>query len=370
MRTVQKLAIFGPLAPPHTGMEEATGTLLHLLARAADERLTYRHVDTRVNRVQAERERFSLRKLRPFARQFRTSVQLSAAGYDAYYPPSQNRIGLVRDVCLLLPFRMARRRIILHLHGSAFRDVLAREPWWLRVAVLAVMSSARTRGIVLTPSLVDKLEPIVPSSRTLTVPNTVLAPSEAPRHLRDASELSVLFLGTLMRSKGYRELILAVKRLRGTGLPVRLRVAGEPFTGQDAAWLKHEASPGVVDVLGPLVPEAKWQAIDESHVVVVPSTGPEGQPLVLLEAMARGRGIVATARGGIRETLGDDTAILLPALAGRALEDALMEALLALCQNRDELERLSAAAQGRFECMFSPDRFLEAWLFAVGKASS
>ena len=64
-----------------------------------------------------------------------------------------------------------------------------------------------------------------------------------------------------------------------------------------------------------------------ADVVVAPSRW-EGMSMVLLEAMARGRSIVATDVAGAREALGTEAGEIVPVEDARALAEALVERML------------------------------------------
>lgn len=71
---------------------------------------------------------------------------------------------------------------------------------------------------------------------------------------------------------------------------------------------------------------AVLKAIDEAAILVVPSRS-EGLPSVIMEAMARGRPVVAAAVDGIPELVTEETGWLVPPDDPGALADALLKAL-------------------------------------------
>jgi len=128
--------------------------------------------------------------------------------------------------------------------------------------------------------------------------------------------------GRLDDQKGHDLLFEALSRVLNKGLDFTLVVAGE---GSRRSWLEHKAlslglSPrvqfvGQVDDVGALLTAA--------DAVLLPSRW-EGLPLVLLEAMVRGRPIVASNVGGVAEALEDGvTGALVPPEDVGALADAL-----------------------------------------------
>src|SRR5207247_11054153 len=89
--------------------------------------------------------------------------------------------------------------------------------------------------------------------------------------------------------------------------------------------------------------------LDEVDVVVLPSSV-EGMPLVLLEAMAHRRPVVATPVGGTPEVVVDgETGLLVPPRDPRALADAIRR----LLDDPDLAKRLGDAGRRRVELHFS-----------------
>ncbi len=147
-----------------------------------------------------------------------------------------------------------------------------------------------------------------------------------------------LFLQTAVRLR--REFPLLGAVLVGEGEQrgeLEAYAAGEGFSG--VRFLGHRNDVG--DVLA---------AID---VVLMPSRH-EGLPLVLLEAMAAGRPIVATAVGGIPEVVDGRSAWLVPS----GSVDALTEATRTALNDPVRAEALAKAAQGMAH-RFTAERMVE-----------
>lgn len=364
----RKIAIFGPLPPPFAGMEVVTQTLLTQLEQLdPSTRPPYKHVNTAVNCSQRGRETFQPRKLVRLLPQFARACLLAWRGYDAYYPISQNRIGLMRDFVLLLPFRLTRRRIVLHLHGGILDQVLPRQPGWFRRLVHAILGGPRTEGIVLVPSLRRCLEPLLEPNRIHVMRNTVLHPVLTSNRTYDHS-LTVLYISTLRRSKGYRELVLAVAELSRAGVPVRLELAGELFTEEDVNWIEHHNYAPIVQFHGPLTHSEKWNALCRAHVLALPSVAPEGQPLAIIEGMAAGCAILSTAWDSIVETVGEGAGVFLDRSSGASLQKSIETALQSFSANTELVASMGGAARARYLQELSPDRFIDSWLQTVAKS--
>ena len=127
-------------------------------------------------------------------------------------------------------------------------------------------------------------------------------------------------VGALRRQKGQDVLLDAWPRLRARVPAAQLMLVGD---GPDRAALERRAEPGV-RFAGDRRDVAMWLAA--ADVVVLPSRW-EGMSLVLLEAMATGRSVVATDVPGAREALGEAGAVV-PIEDPGQLADAMAERLL------------------------------------------
>lgn len=136
----------------------------------------------------------------------------------------------------------------------------------------------------------------------------------------------VLYVGRLVAGKGLRELLDAARALSETDERFHLALVGDG--PMDAELRRRVAgSPGLmVTLAGPQPPAtvATWMAA--ADVVTLPSYS-EGNPNVLVEAMACGRPVVATPVGGIPEIIDAENGILVPPRDAVALREGLQQAL-------------------------------------------
>lgn len=169
----------------------------------------------------------------------------------------------------------------------------------------------------------------------LTVPNGVPL-----RELRAAAEVreelglpaapTVVCLGRVSRQKGQDVLLRAWPRVLECAPTARLYLVGSG--SEDLASIAHDL-PSVVVRPYSRHPETWLEAAD---IVVVPSRW-EGMPLVLLEAMAAERSVVASDIPGIREVIGSrNVGALVAAENPRELGEALCARLSALDLARQE----------------------------------
>lgn len=105
--------------------------------------------------------------------------------------------------------------------------------------------------------------------------------------------LKLLWVGERIASKGYHRMLVAVDKARREGVPLSLEVIGG---GGDES-LALEAGN---QIRGPQSPAEILNAMDRSHLLLLPSMG-EGTPLVVQEAIARGLPVASTPVGGISD---------------------------------------------------------------------
>jgi teichuronic acid biosynthesis glycosyltransferase TuaC len=143
----------------------------------------------------------------------------------------------------------------------------------------------------------------------------------------DADSEVVVFVGWIAPTKGLREQVEAMKRLRDSHPRLNLYCIGE---GAFQAELEARAiDAGIADRIRFLgrrsSPEvASWLAA--ANVFSLPSYA-EGCPNVVIEALACGRAVVATNVGGIPELVNSESGILVEPRDSEALAQALSEAL-------------------------------------------
>jgi phosphatidylinositol alpha-mannosyltransferase len=167
-------------------------------------------------------------------------------------------------------------------------------------------------------------------------------PDVPPRPALADGRLNILFVGRLDPRKGLPVLLDAFPRVRRAVPEARLVVVGSSFL---RGWLEHRLDSREREhvVFGGAVPASElpsWYA--SSHVVVSPALRNESFGIVLLEAMAAGRPLVASDIPGYRTVIEDeDDGVLVPPGDVGALAAALTALL------RDPARRLALAARGR-----------------------
>jgi glycosyltransferase involved in cell wall biosynthesis len=251
---------------------------------------------------------------------------------------------------------IARRHRSPHVtieHGAATLPRTAHRRFLTRVLGRSV-----DRVVAVSGSQLERLQRLgYDPARISLVPNGV--PVQEPTRSREETrralaiedeEVAVVLVATLRTEKNVPLFLDAVERARMQEPRVRGFIAGG---GPELERIRELAAGGTVSVLGERddVPD-----LLEAADVVCLTSDTEALPMVLLEAMALGRPIVATDVGGIRELVVDGvTGILVP--AGDA--DLAAVALLRLAGDADERRALGAHGRARHEELFSLERMVD-----------
>jgi len=166
--------------------------------------------------------------------------------------------------------------------------------------------------------------------------------------------------------KGYDYQLDAIARLSKEGAAANLHFVWAGDGDQRAALaseIKRRGLDGRVHLLGHRWDVADWY--DAADIFVLPSDV-EGMPLAIMEAMAKGLPVVATAISGIPEELGHTGKLLPDGQTARArLVSDLTDTLTQWAGDAALRAQLGAGARGRAAEMFREERMIARTLALV-----
>ena len=225
---------------------------------------------------------------------------------------------------------------------------------WRGVFRLIVTNSEATRRL-LTADGID-VSAVVSHGTEVRDPRPPLSPPP-----------TVSFAGRLVREKGVDILLHAFAKIVQELPDARLLIAGDGPERDNVHRLARKLGiASSVDMTGHLSRDVLEQTCEAAWVQAVPSLWAEPFGIVAVEAMMRGRAVVATAGGGLSEIIRDGlTGYLVPPGDAQSLADALLK----LLRDRAVADRMGAAARSDALLRFSEsgfaDQLLELYQHAI-----
>ncbi|MDW8340896.1 MAG: glycosyltransferase family 4 protein [Geminicoccaceae bacterium] len=295
----------------------------------------------------------------------RLAVERARGRVDLLHLNVAGRGSTVRKVLLSLWAELLGLPTIVHLHDFDYPADYARRPRWQKRLVRRMFARARlclVLGARDRAFLADELG--VPPERLVVRPNAVPDPGPPPDRGARGGPVRLLFLGHLSARKGVPELLAALARPALATRSWRLTLAGG---GEVARFRAEAARLGLAErcrFTGWVGQDEAFALLREADVLLLPSHA-EGQAMALLEAMAHGLAVLATAVGAHAETVAqEETALLVPPGDVGALEAALVRLL-----DEPELRaRLGAAARRRWREAFAIDSYARELAFLYHRA--
>lgn len=255
--------------------------------------------------------------LREFARQRPAAVYMSVSG----------GWGQIYETMFCRQARRAGARLFLHHHSYAYLDRPRR-----RTRRLVEAAGDGAMHIVLSEDMANRLHQHYGCRHITAISNAVFAEPVAAR-VRPALR-ALGFLGNIAPEKGILEFL-------GVHAATKLRAV---VAGPIASRKIKPAMLAGVEYVGPKYGNEKRKFFDDVDLLLFPSKySHEAEPLTVLEAMAHGVPVIATARGCLPEIV---AGLVVP--AGRQFVPAATEQIRRWVASPEEFIEASRAAMKRF----------------------
>ncbi len=269
------------------------------------------------------------------------------------------------------------------VHANLFTRLLRLSTRIKKLICTAHSSNEGSRGRMLAYCLTDRLCDLstnvsqeavdisvkrgaAPASRIIAMPNGIdtsrftfspISRDSLRRQLKLADNTPlILAVGRFTEAKDYPSLLTAFSQLPSEFNHAQLAIIG---TGEEQTNIEALAAQlGLtkqIHFLGLQRNVHEWMSAADVYVM---SSAWEGMPLVLLEAMACERVVVATDCGGVKEVIGD-CGILVPAKNSPALTQGLQQGL---ALGLEAAKAQGKAARGRIVAHYSLNAQADKWL--------
>jgi glycosyltransferase involved in cell wall biosynthesis len=272
-----------------------------------------------------------------------------------YHPAGGDTLPIIRDFLILLTLRPFFKTIIFHYHADGLTDRYrdsgsAVFRWFYRRAYFGA-----DMGIKVSAGSHIDLE-VLETKYGTVVHNSVNPPEEIaePWPIREGNK--IMFLGSVIESKGVKELLEALAIVAKSHSKAEAHIVGEytPEFGEELrAYAEALRIKDQVILRGQQTGVEKGKIFAECDIFCFPSFYPkETFGLVVAEAMSYGLPVVTTRWKGIPEVVGEEAGYLVevhqPAEMAAKLNELLAD---------DELrERMGKIGRDRYEEFFALER--------------
>jgi glycosyltransferase involved in cell wall biosynthesis len=204
------------------------------------------------------------------------------------------------DSVLLFPARLLGRSAVYTRHGPFEIELYSwlKQPVKLLARKMARWSVQLTTHVVcVSEAVAESVQPVLPDTRYSVIANWVAGPAPFRRPTGQLSRARVLCASRLEHYKGIHLLIEAVRSLPSVELTIVGEGGGREFLEKMAADMPNVRFAGFQRSLEPFY--------EDADIFVMPSMGPEGLPMVCLEAMGHGLPCIFSDLGVHREITDD-----------------------------------------------------------------
>jgi glycosyltransferase involved in cell wall biosynthesis len=369
MKNKPCVLIIGPTPPPYMG--PSVGTKMIVESEELREKFQIVHLDT-VDR----RDLSNIGKLDflniclatlHVVRLFVLLIQFSPD--IVYLPICQTVKGFLRDSVFIILSRLFGARIVIHLRGGYFRTMYDRSNFLARLYIWSILKKV-SRVIVLGECLRYIFEGLMPSTHIAVVPNGLDRNFITEQEIRLArskkssinSKKHVLFLSNLIHSKGFFDVIRAIPEVIEKNKNIMFTFSG---SFREANGVQQEVMQFIsynkitrnVLFTGSVGEEEKKQLLLSSGIFVMPTYYKyEGQPWVIIEAMAAGLPIITTDHGCINEMVVDGKNGY---LVKKQNPSEIAKKILLLLSKQHVRARMGAASRKQFMNYYTKDNFIK-----------
>jgi len=242
--------------------------------------------------------------------------------------------------------RLFGKPVIIHIHAGDFGDFWSSGGVPRRTFVSATVRSAR---LVLAVSrlLAEDLQRCCDALPVMVMPNPFDMPPVRRGQL--PSVRTILFAGRNEREKGVFDLIEAFREIHRVLPDVRLILAGDGKTAEAESMVRQLRLSDCVEFPGWLGENTLAERYSQASVFCLPSYI-EGMPIAVLQSMAAGVPVVASAVGGICDVLQAGAGLT---VAPGDVEDLARQLIRVLID--PDLQRRLAAAGREALCAYKAD---------------
>jgi glycosyltransferase involved in cell wall biosynthesis len=230
---------------------------------------------------------------------------LSIGKCRGVYIHTASRNSFYRKSFFIIISSILRKKIALHIHPSFFFNFISNFYGYKKKIIYYILEKIDV-FIVLTIDMKKKMNYAFPEKTIYVLENPINVDYMDNTKLYKREKNSILYLGNYYREKGIYDLISAMAIVKNNNHKIKLKLYGNKNKMKLKKYVKKKNLENYISVNEWINSEKKKEALYKCSILVLPSYN-EGIPNVILEAMATKTPIIATAVGGLKELLIDET---------------------------------------------------------------
>lgn len=349
---------------PAEGLVGGITRHMHLLAEVADQLKTpYEHFQIGRRQGESGGRLDQIRRLWGDFRDFAALVRKRRAQGQqvvVHINTSIRPVCVVREAGFVLIGRHLKVPVIFQVHGcmlegpSDGRTWLRRLSQWVLGWTDQVVVLSRAQSLAIGGQAAMQAD---------VVNNAVFVKPLPERQPPSRGKLRALFMSRLVPEKGVLVCLDALRLLKDKGFDVRLEIAGSgPLAESLPARVQAMGLSDSVELLGPVPPGEVRDRMLANDVLWLPSTHPEGQPYVVLEALEAGMPVlISRATGVVGEMIELAERHGAPLLEVAPDGHSLADMSASLANDPERLIRLQRDARMLAESVYSMEAVMPKW---------
>lgn len=345
----KKIGIIGQFPPPLHGLSKALETLYNSYLG-----------------TEFDLSKFDISNNAKFIKRI---FEIFKSNLDVYYLTiSQSKFGNIRDLIILKIIQMKRKKVIIHLHGGAFRNTYDRKFGNIQKKLNNQILNRVDIAIVLGDSLKFNFKGIIDDKKVVVVKNCVDNEyvlndetfEEKISLFEHKNKINILYLSNFIEDKGYKDVLKLAKYTKDMGdSRYRYLFAGKFFDATDKEYffkyIEDNDLENFVEYKGAVYNNEKKELLKASDYFILLSKN-EGQPISVIEAASNGLRIITTNYPGIKDILNDEDIILCD--KDRISVEEIYDMLISEYINRKELIYLAIENRKDIIKNFSEEKYI------------
>ncbi|RXG85985.1 glycosyltransferase family 4 protein [Bradyrhizobium vignae] len=236
-------------------------------------------------------------------------------GRVLFYMGVSGGAGQLSELLYIIIARLKWMRIVLHHHSFAYLNT----SYWVSRLLFAAAGNSAIH-LVLCNRMGELLKARYACAQYEVLSNVALNPVVVLPERTSRPVTAIGFLSNIMIEKGIDRFLEILTQLRARGIFIIGHVAGPFYDVKSQKLVEQAVARGLVRYHGPVTGKQKEDFFESIDVFVFPTRYlNEAEPFVVLEALAAGVPVIATARGCIPAWVDNSVGLLLDPIAENLL---------------------------------------------------